>query len=164
MSLKDHHDYDLAQKEWTSIEKEDPKLERCHYCKIPLVMGGYQRPVSYDDHYQRFDFLAGRRYGHPACILRELTEEVHIHYLRAVFLLHKLMRLQYRYEQVLVKAPPREILQSFGGPVAFQVFGEILATQEIYCDQIHEPIYIPEISATISLATPICPGQPQKWS
>src|SRR5689334_20008706 len=126
--LKDYHDYTAAQKEWNSPEKEDSKLPRCDYCKIPVVEAGtgYQRPVSYDANYHKFEYAEGRRYGHPACILREMVEEAHIHFLKAVFLLHKMLRLEHNYEQVLVKAPPRAILASFGGPLSFQHFGEIL--------------------------------------
>lgn len=174
--LEDHHDYELADKEWKSNEKEFPKTERCYYCKIPLkkeqqkkeTRDGYQRPTCYDDNYNQFLFSESslhngkRKYGHPACILTEMVEQPYLHFLRASFLLHKYLRVNFNYCKTLVKAPPREILPSFGGPLPFAHFGEILQTQLVVCEHIYAPFYIPDMSLPCHPLPPPPPPPPMQ--
>lgn len=160
-TLKDHHDYELAQKEWDSTLKEDTSLARCHYCKIPIIAAGaYRRPVEYEDHYHRFQYVPARLYGHPSCILADMEREPNIHMLKYTFLLHKMLRVDYGYCLPLVKAPPREILPSFAGPMSFQHYGELLAGQQISCEHVYSPFYIPtpDIFIPTITTTAICLG------
>lgn len=148
-ALADHHDYDLAAKEWATLS--EGSVPRCNYCKIPLKgdpkYASYERPVSFDQNSLKFQFVAGKSYGHPACVLAQMVDERHIHFTRATFLLHKYLRILFQYCKPVVKAPPREILPSFKGPLAsFQHYGEILQTQNIFISHLHDPFYIPQIS------------------
>lgn len=139
MELKDYHDYDnIAAKE------ED----RCSYCKIALTKKEYQEPVEYEEHYKRFQFAdGGRYYGHPACLMTEMVDRAYIHLTRHLFLLHKWLRLAYGYRKVLVKAPPRELLPAFLGPLQNEThYGEMLRAQSFICEQLYEPFYVPEIN------------------
>ncbi len=123
----------------------------------------------YDENYNHFTFWEGQ-YGHPACIVTEVVEQSQIHLMRAIFMLHKYLRMEFQYYRSVVKAPPREILPSFGGPLPFAHFGEILATQQIICEHLYEPFYIPNMtlphSSTIPkpLPPPVEAGKQEKKS
>lgn len=150
--MQDYHDYTAGQKEWDLIlaSKTTPagtQITRCNYCKIPLRVTKldqpYQRPMSYDAIYNQFVYMPGRQYGHPACILAEITEEAYSCLVQKSFLVHKYLRDIYQHEHVIQRAPPREILVSFGGKMSFQHYGELLSGQQFMCEHVYEPFFIP---------------------